>query len=192
MQLDRKKIFKKIDSFGNKMGQRVSKFNCTSFLVISFFLSFKRVNWNHSYAINVFWVLYSDGSSQSPTVGPFVVKFIKGLSNYTKIHKPVNQTYPISYNELPVLFFSVSKGKSFHCLSFIFQKFLAMLILAFSSFTHFEEIQFLKLENVLMIDSDFSISFREERFCVIPSFPLKDFDPAGIFSLYLDKVLSLI
>ena len=66
-----------------------------------------------------------------------------------------------------------------------------MIILAFSSF---EKFNFLRVENLTMIDNDFSVSFlkgktyRELRYGVIPS---KDFDPANIFSIYLD-ILALL
>ena len=69
-----------------------------------------------------------------------------------------------------------------------------MIILAFSSF---EKFNFLRVENLTMIDNDFSVSFlkgktyRELRYGVIPSIPSKDFDPANIFSIYLDKVALL-
>ena len=69
-----------------------------------------------------------------------------------------------------------------------------MIILAFSSFPRFEEIQFLEFENLQMIDKDFSVSFLKGKtycelcFGVIPSIPDKDFDPANSFSIYFDKV----
>ena len=69
-----------------------------------------------------------------------------------------------------------------------------MIILAFSSF---EKFNFLRVENLTMIDNDFSVSFlkgktyRELRYGVIPSIPSKDFDTANIFSIYLDKLALL-
>ena len=74
-----------------------------------------------------------------------------------KVVKPVEKTYPVTYDELEQLFFAISQGVSFPLLCFIKQRFIAMLILAYSSFIRFEELQFLKIEDVSMIDEKFSI-----------------------------------
>ena len=72
-----------------------------------------------------------------------------------------------------------------------------MLILSFSSFTRFEEIQCLLVGQVFMVDQDFSIQFHkgktylESRFGVIPFINSRDFNPAGIFVLYLERVAML-
>ena len=48
-----------------------------------------------------------------------------------------------------------------------------------------------------MVDQDFSIqlnqgkTYLESRFGVIPFFPIRDFNPAGIFVLYLEKVAMM-
>ena len=147
-------------------------------------------------AINFFWVLHSN-SQICPTDSPFVAKFFKGLSSDKKILKPVQKAYPVNYDELQQLFFAISQGVSFPFLSFVKQRFIAILILAFSSFARFEELQFLQVANISMIDSDFSIEFlkgktyREKRFGVIPSLPQKDFNPSHIFGIYLDRVALL-
>ena len=109
----------------------------------------------------------------------------------------MKKAYPISYLELEQLFVSICKGQKCQNLSFIKQRFISMLILAFSSFTRFEEIHFLKIEQIVLIDSDFSVHFlkgktyRESRYGVIPFIAKKDFNPAEIFGIYYERVAKL-
>ena len=44
---------------------------------------------------------------------------------------------------------------------FIKQRFIAMLILSYSSFTHFEEIQGLLVEQLVLINDDYSVHFKK-------------------------------
>ena len=106
-------------------------------------------------AIHFDWVLHSKGDV-SPSESTIVVKLIKGLST---LLNPVRKAYPISYLDFERLFVSICKGQKFQNLSFIKQHFISMLMLAFSSFTRFEEIQFLKIEQIVLIDSDFTLNF---------------------------------
>ena len=72
-----------------------------------------------------------------------------------------------------------------------------MLILSYSSFTRFEEIQGLLVKQLVLIDNDYSVQFYkgktylESRFGVIPNLPHKDFNPAGIFMQYIEVVASM-
>ena len=123
-----------------------------------------------------------------PTEPAFIIKFMKGLSNHKNLYNPVQKAYPISYSELEQLFYSVCNGQKFCKTSFIKQRFICMLMLAFGSFTRFEEIQFLLVEQIVLIDQDFSVQFRkgkaylEARYGVIPFFSEKNFNPAGVLS----------
>ena len=72
-----------------------------------------------------------------------------------------------------------------------------MLILSYSSFTRFEEIQGLLVEQLVLVNDDYSVHFKkgkkylESRYGVIPNLPNRDFNPAGIFMTYLEVVASL-
>ena len=72
-----------------------------------------------------------------------------------------------------------------------------MLILSYSSFTRFEEIQGLLVGQLTLVDNDFSIQFfkwktyLQSHFGVIPYLPLRDFNPAGVFLHYLEVVASM-
>ena len=107
-------------------------------------------------AICYFWVINCSGTS-SPTDSELFSKFMKGLSVHKKKFKLVKKAYPISYMELEQLFFGVCKGGKFADLYFVKQRFMCVLILSFSSFTRFEEIQYLLVDQVFMVDQDFSI-----------------------------------
>ena len=197
-----KNIFRRFVHYGESLGTDVLKFDFSAIFLVSFFLSLYTNKGSIGSllmaraAINFYWILHCNSSS-CPTDSPFVSKFFKGLTTDKKLLKPVQKAYPVNYDELQQLFFSISGGISFPLLSFIKQRFIALLILAFSSFARFEETQFLKVANIVMVDSDFSIqfekgkSYRESRYGVIPSFPFKDFDPAHIFGIYLDRVALL-
>ena len=147
-------------------------------------------------SIKFYWSL-SAISSLCPTESEFVGKFFKGLAHDKKDFKPVVKAYPLNYTELEQLFFAVSQGISFPKLSFIKQRFIALLIVAYSSFARFEELQFLKIENISLIGNDFSVefhkgkSYKERRLGVIPCITEKDFNPSYIFSLYYDIVAML-
>ena len=76
-------------------------------------------------------------------------------------------------------------------------RFICMFILSYSSFTRFEEIQGLLVEQLVLVDNDYSVQFfkgktyLESRFGVIPFLPSNDFNPAGIFLHYLEVVASM-
>ena len=73
-------------------------------------------------------------------------------------------------------------------------RFICMLILSYSSFTIFEELQGLLVGQLHLVDNDFSVQFfkgktyLESRFGVIPNIPSRDFNPAGVFIHYLETV----
>ena len=72
-----------------------------------------------------------------------------------------------------------------------------MLILSYSSFCPFAELQNLLVEQVFLVNDDFSIHFKkgkkycESRYGGIPNLPNRDFNPAGIFMIYREAVASL-
>ena len=127
----------------------------------------------------------------SPIDSDFDAKFIKGLNFQKKKIKPIVKAYPLSYFELEQLFFGVSLGGNFIDQPFIKKRFICMLILSYSSFTRFEEIQGLLVGQLHLVDNDFSVQFfkgktyLESRFGVIPNIPSRDFNPAGVFIIIL-------
>ena len=182
-------MFCKFVLYGQQMGSNVLLYNFSAVLVIGFFLS---IYSNRSSigsillaraAIRYFWVLNSSGLS-SLTDSEFVSKFMKGLNHQKKKYKPVRKAYPLSYTELEQLFFGVCQGGNFTDQPFIKQRFICMLILSFSSFTRFEEIQGLLVGQIILVDQDFSVQFHkgktylESRFGVIPYIPTRDFKTA--------------
>ena len=76
-------------------------------------------------------------------------------------------------------------------------RFICMLILSYSSFTRFKEIQGLLVGQLTLVDNDFFVQFfkgetyLESRFGIIPFLPTKDFNPAGVFLHYLEVVASM-
>ena len=124
-----------------------------------------------SAAIHFYWILNSSGEV-SPTESAFIAKFMKSLASHKKQFNPVKKV----------------------CIrvdiSFIKQRFTCMLILSFSSFTRFEEIQFLLVGQLHLVDQDFSIQFKkgktykDSHFGVIPFLKEKDFNPAVVFLLF--------
>ena len=122
---------------------------------------------------------------------------MKGLNHQKKKYNPVRKVYPLSYTELEQLFFGVCQGGNFTDQPFIKQRFICMLILSFSSFTRFEEIQGLLVGQIILVDQDFSVQFHkgktylETRFGVIPYITTREFNPAGVFVHYLETVALL-
>ena len=109
-------------------------------------------------SIRFFWVLNSSGLP-SPTDSDFVAKFMKGLNFQKKKFKPIVKAYPLSYSELEQLFFGVCMGGNFIDQPFVKMRFICMLILSYSSFTRFEEIQGLLVGQLTLVDNDFSVQF---------------------------------
>ena len=196
-----KTIFDKFVRYGEQLNVNVFSFSFSSLLCIGFFLSIYSCKGSIGTlliaraAIKFFWEINSELAS--PTDTPFVVKFFKGLHTDKKLKNPVCKAYPVNYNELEQLFFSVSQGVEFSSLSFIKQRFIAVLLLAYSSFSRFEEIQNLRVCDLNMVSQDFSVHFkkgktyRESRFGVIPFVSGRDFNPSVIFTIYLEIVAKL-
>ena len=196
-----KNIFNKFVRYGERLNVDVFSFSFSALLCIGFFLSLYTCKGSIGSllmaraAIKFFWEINSE--LPCPTDTPFVVKFFKGLQTDKKLKNPVRKAYPINYNELEQLFFSVSQGVEYSSLSFIKQRFIAVLILAFSSFSRFEELQNLRVCDLNMVAQDFSVCFRkgktyrESRFGVIPFIQGRDFNPSVIFTIYLEIVAKL-
>ena len=95
------------------------------------------------------------------------------------------------------MFAGVCGDKVFSTLPFSKQRFIAILIISYSSFTRFEEIKPLLVDQVQLVGADFSINFKkgkrylESRLGVIPNMSHLDFNPAAIFMEYREIVASL-
>ena len=72
---------------------------------------------------------------------------------------PAKKAYPLNYTELQQLFAGVCGDKVFSTLPFSKQRFIAILIISYSSFTRFEEIKPLLVDQVQLVGADFSINF---------------------------------
>ena len=97
-------------------------------------------------AIKFYWVLNSTSGLPSSTDSDFVQKLLKGLNSEKNILNLPVKAYPLSYLELEQLFIGVCGGGMFINQPFVKQRFIAMIILSYSSFTRFEEIQGLLVE----------------------------------------------
>lgn len=198
-----KSMFLRFQQFGRAKGINILQYSFSKILFIGFLISI----YNHKgsigsllmarAAVKFYWVLNSACESPSPTDSEFVQKFFKGLQNEKRIHNPATKAYPLTYLELEQLFSGVCGSRDFTDLTFAKQRFIAMLIISYSSFCRFEEIQTLLVEQVFLVNVDFSVHFkkgkryRESRFGVIPHLPDRDFNPAAIFMQYREVVASL-
>ena len=197
-----KSMFQRFISYGNNFGCNVMDFNFSSVFLIGFLLSLYTSRGSIGSilmaraSIKFYWSL-SAVANICPTESEFVGKFYKGLALDKRNFKPVVKAYPLNYTELEQLFYAVSQGNSFQKLNFVKQRFISLLILAYSSFARFEELQFLKIEDISLIGNDFSVKFykgktyKERRLGVVPCVLEKDFNPAFIFGLYYDHVAML-
>ena len=151
-----KNLLKRFILYGNNFNCNVLDFNFSAVFLIGFLLSLYKSRGSIGSilmaraSIKFYWTL-SANSSLCPTDSEFVIKFFKGLAHDKKDFKPVVKAYPLNYTELEQLFFAVSQGISFPFLSFIKQRFIALLIVAYSSFARFEELQFLKIDNISLV-----------------------------------------
>ena len=93
----------------------------------------------------------------------FVQFFFNWLNSEKNILNPPIKAYPLSYLELEQLFIGVCGKGIFINQPFVKQRFIAMLILSYSSFTRFEEIQGLLLEQFFLINDDFSVHFKKGK-----------------------------
>jgi hypothetical protein len=81
-------------------------------------------------------------------------------------------------------------------LPFVELRFIAFLLTSYSSFGRYEEISNLKIEDVYHEDEGFVLSFKkgksyqygESHIGVLSNLPRLKYNPAKIFSLYLDQV----
>ena len=196
-------VFIRFQKFGRAKGINILTYSFSQILFIGFLLAIYTNKGSIGSllmaraAIKFYWVINSTSGLPSPTDSEFVQKFFKGLQNDKIIHNPPIKAYPLSYLELEQLFIGVCGNRNFINLTFVKQRFIAMLILSYSSFTRFEEIQGLLVEQVFLINDDFSVHFLkgkkycESRYGVIPNLPNRDFNPAGIFMIYREAVASL-
>ena len=198
-----KLMFAKFKQFGHAKGINILEYSFSKVLFVAFLISIYKSKGSIGSllmaraSVKFYWVLNSTSESPSPTDSEFVQKFFKGLQKEKRIHNPATKAYPLTYIELQQLFSGICGNKDFSNLTFSKQRFIAMLILSYSSFTRFEEIQPLLVDQVYLVNADFSVNFRkgkrylESRFGVIPNLPDLDFNPAAIFMQYREVVASL-
>ena len=198
-----KLMFSRFKQFGRAKGINVLQYSFSKILFVGFLISIYNSKGSIGSllmaraAVKFYWVLNSNSESPSPTDSEFVQNFYKGLQNEKRIHNPATKAYPLTYLELEQLFSGICGNKDFSSLTFAKQRFIAMLIISYSSFCRFEEIQTLLVDQVYLVNADFSVHFRkgkryrESRFGVIPNLPDLDFNPAAIFMEYREIVASL-
>ena len=120
--------------------------------------------------------------------------FIKGISR--KFKQIPNKAYPISYDELQKIFSFIVGDSELESLPFVDLHFIAFLLTSYSSFGRYEEISNLKIEDIYHEDEGFVLTFKkgksyqygESHIGVLSNLPRLKYNPAKIFSLYLDKV----
>jgi integrase len=146
-------------------------------------------------AITFFWKINSDSSC--PCENKFVTLFVKGLQR--KFKKPIRKSYPISYKELSFIFSKIVGDSEIENLSFINLRFITMLLTLYSSFSRFEEIINLKLDDISREEAGFILTFRkgksyqfgESHIGIVSNLTNLAFNPSRIFSIYLDRVALL-
>ena len=160
-----KSMFLRFQKFGRAKGINVLTYSFSQILFIGFLIAIYSNKGSIGSllmaraAVKFYWVINSASESPSPTDSEFVQKFFKGLSNDKRIHNPPIKAYPLSYLELEQLFIGVCGNRDFINLTFVKQRFIAMIILSYSSFCRFEEIQNLLVEQVFLVNDDFSVHF---------------------------------
>ena len=91
-----------------------------------------------------------------PTESNYVSLFIKGISR--KFKQIPNKTYPITFDELQKIFTFVVGDSDLESLPFVELRFIAFLLTSYSSFRMYEEISYLKIEDVFREDEAFVLS----------------------------------
>ena len=143
-------------------------------------------------AISFFWKIHY--SLVCPTESNYVFLFIKGISR--KFKNILTKAYPISYEELSKIFSYASGDSDLESLPFVDLRFIVFLLTSYSSFGRYEEVSNLKLADVCKEDEGFVLTFLkrknyqfgESNIGVVSNLPRLKFNPAKLFSLYLDKV----
>ena len=110
-----------------------------------------------------------------------------------------NKAFPISFSDLCEIFKQTLGDSTLETLSFIKLRFITFILTLYSSFGRYEEVSILKLSDVQKEGSGFilrflkgkSYQFGESHLGVVSNLPGLMFNPARVFSLYLDKVALL-
>jgi integrase len=185
-------------SFGKLSGVDVEKYNFDFTFICQFFLyrlqstsSLSSILSSRS-AISFMWKIHS--SLPCPTESNFVSLFIKGISR--KFKQIPKKAYAISYEELEKIFTFIVGDSALETLPFTELRFIAFLLTSYSSFGRYEEISNLKIEDIVHEDEGFILTFKkgksyqygESHIGVLSNLPRFKFNPAKVFSLYLDKV----
>jgi hypothetical protein len=130
-------------------------------------------------ALNFFWKL--NCASTSPTESNFVSLFIKGLSSkYKNVPK---KAFPISYEDLTLIFSQIVGDSTLESLSFVKLRFISFIFTLNSSFGRYEEVSQLKISK--------SYQYRESNIGVVSNLPGLLFNPSRVVSIYIDKVAFL-
>ena len=112
-------------------------------------------------AIHLYWSIYST-CPISPKNHLFVTRFVKGLSK-TKPRSSVKKVYAINYTEIESAIKSICNGILYENLTLLDQRFIAFIIIMYSSFARYEEVRELKINDVYLIGHDFSLTL--PHFC---------------------------
>ena len=185
-------------SFGKISGVNVEKFEFDFLFICQFFIyrlqstsSLSSILSARS-SISFYWKLHS--SLPCPTESNYVSLFIKGISR--KFKEIPNKAYAISWAELESIFKFVVGDSELENLSFVDLRFITFLLTSYSSFGRYEEVANLKIEDIYSEDEGFVLTFKkgksyqygESHIGVLSNLPRLKFNPAKIFSLYLDQV----
>ena len=128
------------------------------------------------------------GCEGCPSDSKFVSLFVKGL--HRKYKKFPKKAHPISFETLD--------DSDLESLSFVKLHFITMLLTLYSSFVRYEEISKLTLSDVVREELGFVLNFQkaksyqfgESHIGVVSNLPNLAFNPARVFSIYLDKIAS--
>ena len=196
-----KAAWEKFTKFGRKLKVDVNKFLFDYTFVCEYLLYKLHFSGSVSSvlsarsAITFFWKINSDSSC--PCENKFVTLFVKGLQR--KFKKTTRKSYPISYKELSFIFSKIVGDSKIENLSFVNLRFITMLLTLYSSFSRFEEIINLKLDDISREEAGFILTFRkgksyqfgESHIGIVSNLPNLAFNPSRIFSIYLDRVALL-
>jgi integrase len=146
-------------------------------------------------ALTFYWNLYS--REPCPLQNKFVSTFLTVMQHKHK--KLPRKAYPISYKEVSLLIQHTMVGVSLENFSFVKLHFVTFLVTLYSSFARYEEVIKLNISDMLQEETGFVLHFKkgktyqwgESHIGVVSDLPLLDFNPARIFSIYLDRVALL-
>ena len=128
-----------------------------------------------------------------PSEPKFVSLFVKGLER--KFKQLPKKAHPISHDELSIIFSKTLGDSDLESLSFVKLRLVTILL----TFSHYEEIINLTLGDVVREELGFILTFKkgksyqfsESHIGIVSNLPNLKFNPARIFSIFLDRVAPL-